>query len=51
MGRPRKHPREWTTEEAIHKLFPRRVVSHFKKAAAESGEKSSEKPIAKPDSS
>jgi hypothetical protein len=47
MGRPRKHPREWTTEEAIHKLFPKRVVSHLKRAAAEA-EKSSEKPIAKP---
>jgi hypothetical protein len=51
MGRTRKHPREWTTEEAIHKLFPKRVVSHFKKTAAESTEKSSKKPIDKPDSS
>jgi hypothetical protein len=49
MGRPRKHPREWTTEEAIHKLFPKRVVTHFKRAAAE-GDKTSEKPIAKPHS-
>jgi hypothetical protein len=47
MGRPKKHPREWTTEEAINKLFPKRVVSHFKKAAAEAAEKSSEKPITK----
>jgi hypothetical protein len=50
MGRPRKHPREWTTEEAIHKLFPKRVVKHFKKAADEAKE-SSEKPMSKPDSS
>ena len=50
MGRPRKHPREWTSEEAIHKLFPKRVVKHFKKAVSED-EKSSEKPISKPDSS
>jgi len=47
MGRPRKHPREWTTEEAIHKLFPKRVVTHLKRAAAEA-EKVSEKPITKP---
>jgi len=51
MGRPRKHPREWTTDEAIHKLFPRRVVKHFKKAAADATEKRSEKPITKPNSS
>jgi hypothetical protein len=49
MGRPRKHPREWTTEEAIHKLFPKRVVAHLKRAAAEA-EKSSEKPVTKRDS-
>ena len=47
MGRPKKHPREWTTEEAIHKLFPKRVVKHFKKAATEA-DKSPEKPITKP---
>jgi hypothetical protein len=46
----RKHPREWTTEEAIHKLFPKRVVKHFKKAAADAAPNPSEKPIAKPDS-
>jgi hypothetical protein len=49
MGRPKKHPREWTTEEAIHKIFPKRVVKHFKKATAEA-EKSSAKPISKPHS-
>ena len=31
----RKHPIEWTTEEAMRKLFPKRVVDHFKKAARE----------------
>lgn len=46
MGRPRKHPKEWTTDEAINKLFPKRVVKHFKKKAAEA----SEKPITKGDS-
>jgi len=47
VGRPRKHPREWTTEEAIHRLFPKAVVKHFKKTAAEA----EKKPITKPNSS
>ena len=42
----RKHPKEWTTEEAIHKLFPKRVVKHFKKEANPE-EETSEKPITK----
>jgi len=46
----RKHPREWTTEEAIHKLFPKRVVKHFKKAAEEATPKADEKPVTKPNS-
>jgi hypothetical protein len=50
MGRPRKHPREWTSEEAIHKLFPKRVVKHFKKAAADA-EKPSKNRITKGNSS
>ena len=50
MPRKKKHPREWTTEEAIHRLFPKAVVKHFKTEAAKA-EKSSEKPISKPDSS
>ena len=49
MGRPKKKPREWTTEQAIHKLFPKRVVKHFKKEA-NSAEEMSEKPITKGDS-
>ncbi|MDX6517977.1 MAG: hypothetical protein QOF50_823 [Gaiellaceae bacterium] len=49
MGRPRKHPREWTTEQAIHKLFPKRVVKELKRGAKEANE-TSEKPITKPDS-
>ena len=44
MPRKKKHPREWTSEEAIHKLFPRKVVKHLKKGAAEA-EKSPKKPI------
>jgi hypothetical protein len=50
VGRPKKHPREWTSEEAIHKLFPRKLVKHFKKTLAEE-EKSPAKPITKPNSS
>jgi hypothetical protein len=50
MGRPRKNPREWTSEQAINKLFPKRVVKHFKKAATDA-EKSPEKPISKGNSS
>ena len=46
MGRKKKHPREWTSEEAIHKLFPKRVVKRFKKEAEEA-QKPSGKPISK----
>jgi hypothetical protein len=49
MGRPRKNPREWTTEQAVNKLFPKRVVKHLKKEAEEA-DKSTEKPISKPKS-
>ena len=49
MGRPRKDPREWTTDQAIKKLFPKRAVKQLKKAAEEAKEPS-EKPIIKPDS-
>jgi predicted lipid-binding transport protein (Tim44 family) len=40
-----KHPRDWTTEEALRKLFHPKVVEHLKKAskeASEKGEKSTE---------
>jgi hypothetical protein len=47
MGRPRKHPKDWTTEEAIRKLFPRRVVSRLKKEAETAARESSEKPATK----
>jgi hypothetical protein len=49
VGRPRKDPREWTTDQAINKLFPKRAVKQLKKAA-EDAKKESEKPITKPDS-
>jgi len=31
MGRPRKPPAELTTEEALKRLFPKRVVTRAKK--------------------
>ena len=49
MGRPRKDPREWTTDQAIKKLFPKRAVKQLKKAA-EDAKENPEKPITKPDS-
>jgi hypothetical protein len=33
MGRPRKKARDLTTEEALAKLFPRKVVTRAKKEA------------------
>jgi hypothetical protein len=46
MGRPRKKPSEWTTEEAVKKLFPKPAVKRLKKAAEEA-EKSSKNRIPK----
>jgi len=37
MPRPRKKAAELTTEQAIAKLFPRRVVTRAKKEAEKSG--------------
>lgn len=31
MGRPRKPPSELTTEEAVKKLFPRKVITWAKR--------------------
>jgi hypothetical protein len=37
MPRPKKKdPKEWTTEEAMERLFPKRVREKAKKAANES---------------
>ena len=33
MGRPRKKPADLTTEEAIRKLFPKKVVDEAKREA------------------
>jgi hypothetical protein len=36
MPRPKKKdPREWTTEEAMERLFPKKVREHVKKLATE----------------
>jgi hypothetical protein len=37
--KPKKHPKDMTTEEAITHLFHPKVVRHLKKAAAESGKR------------
>ena len=37
MARPRKKAAELTTEQAIAKLFPKRVVTRAKKEAEKSG--------------
>jgi len=49
MGRPRKRARDLTTEQAIHKLFPKRVVTRLKKAAS-GAEKPSKPSTSKPNS-
>ncbi len=33
MPRKPKHPKDWTTEEAMRKLFPKPVRDHAKKIA------------------
>jgi len=40
MPRRRKHPIEWTTEEALQKLFHPEVGKHLKRAVKETQEKS-----------
>jgi hypothetical protein len=43
MGRPRKQPSEWTTEEAMKKLFPPEVRREAKKTARESEKQATKK--------
>jgi hypothetical protein len=33
MPRPKKNPKEWTTEEAMERLFPKKVRERVKKVA------------------
>jgi len=39
MGRPRKPPREFTTEEALQKLFPPEIRREARKVAKPKGKK------------
>jgi hypothetical protein len=41
MGRPRKKPPDLTNDEAMRKLFPKRVVEEAKKEAEKGGRKPS----------
>ncbi len=34
MRRAKKHPKDWTTEEAMKKLFPKKVRDKLKEEAA-----------------
>ena len=36
MPRKKKHPTEWTTDEAMRKLFPKKMRDHLKEHAEES---------------
>jgi len=43
MGRPRKKAVDLTTEEAIRKLFPRRLITRAKEETAKADEKATKK--------
>jgi hypothetical protein len=43
MGRPRKPAGDLTTEEAMRRLFPKRVVTRVKKEAAKADEKATKR--------
>ena len=43
MGRPRKPPRDLTTDEALKKLFPPEVRREAKKTAKEAEKKATKK--------
>ena len=43
MGRPRKPPAELTTEEAVKKLFPRKVITRAKQEAKKADEKATKR--------
>jgi hypothetical protein len=38
MPRPKKHPKDWTTEEAMKKLFPKKARDVLKKQADDAPE-------------
>jgi len=43
LPRKKKSPEEWTTEEAMRKLFHPKVVKHLKITAAESAKRVTKK--------
>lgn len=43
MPRPRKKARDLTTEEALAKMFPKRVITRAKKEAADTENKTAKK--------
>jgi hypothetical protein len=43
MGRPRKPPRDFTTEEALRKLFPPEVRKEAKKTARKAEKRATKK--------
>ena len=43
MGRPRKPARDLTTEEALRRLFPKRVVTRAKKVVRKADEQDTKK--------
>jgi len=45
MGRPRKPPRDFTTDEALRKLFPPEVRKEAKKTAKEAENKATRKEL------
>jgi hypothetical protein len=47
VGRKRKPPSEWTNDEAMGKLFPKRVVKRLKKEAEKARPKEPENRIPK----
>ncbi len=47
MPRRKKHPKDWTTEEAMQKMFPKKAREHLKKEA----EKRSEPQVNRPEKS
>jgi hypothetical protein len=44
MPRKPKRPIDWTTDEAMRKLFPKAVVKHVKKLASEGEEPQVKRP-------
>ena len=50
MPRKKRKPTEWTTEEAEHKLFPKRVVDEVHRVVQEQDDKEEKQPSQSDDS-